>query len=374
LSTARLRWAEVDLGALAHNVASLRSRLRPGTGMIAVIKANAYGHGAVAAGRQALAAGADWIAVATVQEAAELRSAGIDASLLVLGPIAPGGEAEAISLDARLCVYEADGLVRLSQAARGLGRRPQVHLKVDTGMARLGTSPDEALLLARRIHEDPALELEGLWTHFAEADDPASPRTQDQLRTFLEVVSTLASAGISAPVLHCANSAAALLFPSTNMVLVRMGLPIYGYSSTAVPVPGLELHPVLAWKSRVVAIHELARGDRVGYGGTFSAPGALRIATVSTGYADGYPRALSNRGEVLVGGVRAPVRGRVSMDYLTVDISAAGDVVVGDEVVIIGRQGDQVITADDLARSLDTISWEVLTMIGSRVERVNLGD
>jgi alanine racemase len=374
LSAARLRWAEVDLGALAHNVAHLRSRLRAGTSMIAVIKANAYGHGAVAVGRQALLAGADWLAVATVEEAAEVRSAGIDAPMLVLGPIAPGAESEAIAVDARLCVYEADGLLRLAAAARDQGRTPRVHLKVDTGMARLGTSPDEALLLARRVHEDPALELEGLWTHFAEADDPESPRTQEQLRVFLGVVSTLASAGISPPVLHCANSAAALLFPSTNMVLVRMGLPMYGYSSTAAPLPGLELRPVLSWKSRVVAVHELAPGERVGYGGTFRAPGPLRTATVSTGYADGYPRALSNRGEVLVGGVRAPVRGRVSMDYLTVDITAATAVEVGDEVVIIGRQGDQAITADDLAGSLDTISWEVLTMIGARVERVNLGN
>lgn len=374
MSAARLRWAEVDLGALAHNVAHLRSRLRAGTSMIAVIKANAYGHGAVAVGRQALLAGADWLAVATVEEAAEVRSAGIDAPMLVLGPIAPGAESEAIAVDARLCVYEADGLLRLAAAARDQGRTPRVHLKVDTGMARLGTSPDEALLLARRVHEDPALELEGLWTHFAEADDPESPRTQEQLRVFLGVVSTLASAGISPPVLHCANSAAALLFPSTNMVLVRMGLPMYGYSSTAAPLPGLELRPVLSWKSRVVAVHELAPGERVGYGGTFRAPGPLRTATVSTGYADGYPRALSNRGEVLVGGVRAPVRGRVSMDYLTVDITAATAVEVGDEVVIIGRQGDQAITADDLAGSLDTISWEVLTMIGARVERVNLGN
>ncbi|MDQ6748893.1 MAG: alanine racemase, partial [Candidatus Dormibacteraeota bacterium] len=344
------------------------------TGMIAVIKADAYGHGAVRVARAALSAGAEWLAVATIQEAAEIPVAGIVAPILVLGPVGPGDEGQAVALGARLSVHEPGSLSRISGAARGARIRPRLHLKVDTGMGRLGCSPDEAVLLARRVHEDPNLELEGLWTHFAEADDPGSPRTQEQLRAFLGVVSDLASSGISPPVLHCANSAAALLFPSTRLAMVRVGLPIYGYAPTPALLEGLNLRPVLSWKSRVVAIHALDAGDRVGYGGTFRASAPRRTATVSTGYADGYPRALSNRGEVLVGGVRAPVIGRISMDYLTIDVTDAGDVGVGDEVVIIGRQGGHAITADDLARQLQTISWEVLTMIGRRVERVDVDD
>jgi alanine racemase len=374
LSAARLRWAEIDLGALAHNVVQLRATLRPGTGMIAVVKANAYGHGAVDIGRAATAAGADWLAVATFDEAAELRTAGIEAPVLVMGPVAPGGEPEAVALDLRLCVYERESLDRLAAAAAASGRHVRLHLKVDTGMARLGCSPDEALLLARRIEEDPLLELEGLWTHFAEADDAGSSRTQQQLQAYLAVLSELASAGISPPILHCANSAAALLFPSTHMILVRVGLPLYGYRSSPGIDPGLDLRPVLAWKGRVVALRDLAPGDRVGYGGTFTASRPTRLATISMGYADGFSRALGGRATVLVAGSRAPVVGRVSMDYVTVDVTGIAEVDLGREVVFIGDDGGEAVDADDLARLLGTISWEILTMIGPRVERVVVGE
>ena len=368
-----MRWAEVDLDALNHNVGVFRSQLRAGAGLVAVVKANAYGHGAVPVARAALRAGADWLAVATLAEGGELRDAGIEAPVLLLGPVPAGAESAALALDLRLCVYEPEGLGRLARLAAGSGVPARLHLKVDTGMARLGCSPDEALVLARRIEQMPGLELEGLWTHFAEADVAASPRTQQQLQVFLGVLSDLASAGLTPPVLHVANSAAALQFPATQMVLVRCGLPLYGYSPTAVPSADVELRPVLSWKARVVALHDLSAGDRVGYGGTYVVPAPLRCGTVSTGYADGYPRALSGRGELLVNGHRVPVIGRVSMDFITFDASAVPEVGVGDEVVIIGEQGDQRITADDLARSLDTISWEVLARVGPRVERVVLG-
>ncbi|HEV1998528.1 MAG TPA: alanine racemase [Candidatus Dormibacteraeota bacterium] len=370
MTEALLRWAEVDLQALAHNVGLLRARLRPGTRLLAVVKANAYGHGAVPVARAAVRAGADWLSVATLAEAAELRQAGVEAPILLMGPVPAGAEAEALALDLRLCVYEPAGLARLIGVAAGSGLHARLHLKVDTGMARLGCSPGEAMILARRIQEAPGLELEGLWTHFAEADDPASTRTQEQLQAFLAVVSDLASAAISPPILHAANSPAALQFPGTHLVLVRCGLPVYGYSPTAVPTDNLPLRPVLSWKARVVAVHGLDAGDRVGYGGAYVAPRPVRTATVSTGYADGYPRALSGSGELLVNGRRVPVIGRVSMDFITVDASAIPDVAVGDEAVIIGEQGEQRITADDLAQSLDTISWEVLARIGPRVERV----
>jgi alanine racemase len=373
VTPARLRWAEIDLGALTHNVAELRARLLAGAGMVAVVKANGYGHGAVTVARTALAGGADWLAVATVEEAAELRAAGIAAPVLVMGPVAPGGEEAALALDVRLCIYDAGALERLARAADAAGTRGRLHLKVDTGMARLGCSPDEALLLARRIADHPRLQLEGLWTHFAEADDPQSSRTQEQLERYLGVVTNLAASGISAPILHCANSAAALLFPSTQLVLVRIGLPLYGYASAKGIDEAPGLRPVLSWKGRVVALHDLSVGDRVGYGGTFEAATPVRTATVSMGYADGYSRSLSGRGEVLLGGRRARLVGRVSMDYVTVDVTAIPAVALGDEAVFLGRQGDQEIDAEEIARSLGTISWEVLTMIGTRVERVTVG-
>jgi alanine racemase len=373
LSAARLRWAEIDLGALSHNVGQVRAGLGAGTGMVAVVKADGYGHGAVTVGRAARAAGADWLAVATVEEAAELRAGGIDGPVLVMGPVAPGAEAAAIGLEVRLCVYERESLERLAGAARAARDRVRLHLKVDTGMARLGCSPDEALLLARRIAEHPRLEFEGLWTHFAEADDVRSTRTQEQLQAYLGVLSSLAAAGISPAILHCANSAATLLFPGTQMVLVRIGLPIYGYRSSPSIDASLDLRPVLSWKGRVVALHDLSPGDRVGYGGTFAATAPMRTATVSMGYGDGYSRALSDRGEVLVAGGRAPVVGRVSMDYVTVDVTDIPAAGLNDEVVFIGRQGEEVIDADDIAGRLGTISWEVLTTIGRRVERVVVG-
>ena len=370
MTGARLRWAEIDLGALAHNVAAVRSRLSEGTELMAVVKANAYGHGAVEVARAALAAGAGWLGVATVEEAAELRAAALDAPLLVMGPVPPGSESSLRGLEARLNVFSREQVDRLAEV--GDPAHPtRLHLKVDTGMARLGCTPAEALPLARLVAADPRLELEGLWTHFAEADDPASPRTPRQLEEFLRLAADLRAAGLDLPVLHVANSAGALGFPPSQLTLARCGLPLYGYPSSAAS-QSLDLRPVLTWKARVVALHDLDPGDRVGYGGTYVAPGRRRTATISTGYADGYPRALSNRGEVLVGGRKAPLVGRVSMDYITADVSDVPGVAVGDEVVLLGAQGAERVSAEDLARQLGTISWEVLTMPGPRVERVFL--
>ena len=372
MSAAPLRWAEIDLGAVAHNVKLLKEGLREGAGLVAVVKANAYGHGAVPVSQAALAAGADWLAVATLAEGAELRAAGIDAPILLMGPLAPGDEAQAVQLQLRLCVYEPGSIDRLARQTAAGGQKARLHLKVDTGMARLGCSPDEAVILARRIQQAPGLELEGLWTHFAEADDAASPRTREQLHRFLSVVGDLAAAGAGPTVLHAANSGAALHFPDTHLTLVRCGLPIYGYSPLAEGRAGTAagLRPVLTWKARVVALHELGEGDRVGYGGTFSAARRMTSATVSTGYADGYPRALSGAGEVIVRGRRAGLVGRVSMDFITFDASDIPGVALGDEVVLIGEQGGEQVSADDLARATGTISWEILARIGPRVDRV----
>ena len=368
MTAARLRWAEVDLRAVAHNVAQVRGQLSAATALMAVVKADGYGHGAVPVGGAALAAGARWLAVSTLAEGLALRAGGITAPVLMLGPVPEGGEVEVVEADLRASVHEPEAVARLAAAASTAGRVIRVHLKVDTGMARLGCPPEEGQILARRIQDAPGLELEGLWTHFAEADDPDSSRTSQQLQVFLRVVGELATAGISPPVLHAANSAAALLYPSTQLVMVRCGLPLYGYVPAT--AADLDLRPALAWKTRVVAVRQLQPGDRVGYGGTFSASAPTRTATVATGYADGYRRALSSRGEVLLGGRRVPVVGRVSMDFFTVDASSVPEVAVGDEVVMIGSQGGERISAEEVAISLDTISWEVLTAIGPRVERV----
>jgi alanine racemase len=369
-----LRWAEIDLGAVAHNVGQLRARLRPGAKLGAVVKANAYGHGAVEVARAAVGAGADWPCVATVGEGVELRSAGIAAPILVMGPALAADADAAAAADLRCCVFDRQGVSLLAAAAERAGRPLLVHLKVDTGMARLGVPVGETLDLARLVESSPFLQLEALWTHFAEGDDLESPRTATQLGRFLAEVDLVRRAGIEPPMLHCANSAATLLHPESHLDLVRCGLPLYGYASTRTPVPGLELRPVMTWKSRVVAVHRLDPGDRVGYGGTFSAAAPTMTATVAVGYADGFSRRLSNRGSLLIRGIRAPVAGTVSMDFVTADVTGVAGVEVGDEVVLLGRQGEAFIGADEVADALDTIAWEVLCDVGPRVVRLPIAD
>jgi alanine racemase len=365
-----LRWAEIDLAAVGHNVGQLKARLSQGTLLAAVVKANGYGHGAVMVAQAAVAAGAEWLCVATNDEAAELRTGGVEAPILNMGPTLRGDAESAVVRGIRCCVYERDGIELLAQAAEAAGRTLAVHLKVDSGMARLGAPPGETLELARRIEAAPYLRLEALWTHLAEGDDADSPRTAQQLARFLAEVDLVRRAGIEPPMLHCANSAAALLNPAAHLSMVRCGLPIYGYSPTAALVPGLDLRPVMTWKSRVVAVRHLAAGDRVGYGGTFRVEAPIKAATVALGYADGYSRRLSNHGWMLVGGSVAPVVGRVSMDFVTLDVTHVTGVAVGDEVVVVGSQGNASIGADAIATSLDTITWEVLATVGTRVVRV----
>ena len=366
------RWAEIDLEAVGHNVRQLKSALDSGVVLAAVVKADAYGHGAVPVATAAVDAGAEWLAVATVAEALELRRAGITTPILNLGATLEAEAAAAVAADLRCSVWEASGIDLLERAGADAGGLVRLHLQLDTGMVRLGADPNVAVELGQRIKASPNLELEGLFTHMAEAEDPGTDRTAKQLSVFLAAVTRLAYEGISVPILHAANSAAALRYPDSRLGMVRCGLPIYGYSPLAA-APGLDLRPALSWKARVLQTYDLRTGDRIGYGGTYEAAAPVRTATVSVGYADGYPRSLSNRGELLVRGCRARVVGRVSMDFLSIDVSDVDGVAVGDEVVIIGRQGDEVITADDVAASLDTISYEVLTHIGDRVVRHTLG-
>ncbi|HXO67184.1 MAG TPA: alanine racemase [Candidatus Dormibacteraeota bacterium] len=365
----QLRWAEIDLSAVAHNVGQLRARLSPGAKLAAVVKANAYGHGATEVARAAVSAGAEWLCVATVAEGVELRAGGVTAPILNMGPTPAAVAGRAIAAGLRCCVFEPDGIEVLANAAERAGRQLPVHLKIDTGMARLGAPVGEALDLARQVEASPALQLEALWTHLAEADNRESLRNDDQLSRFLGEVDRIRRAGIEPAMVHCANGAATLLNPSSHLDMVRCGLPVYGYSPTSAPVDGLKLRPVMTWKSRVVALHHLDTGDRVGYGGDFAATSPLVSATVAVGYADGYSRRLSDRGTMLVRGSRVPVVGRVSMDFATVDVTAVPGVRIGDEVVLLGSQGEAFIGADEMAESLDTIPWEVLSRVGPRVVR-----
>lgn len=356
--------AEIDLGAIAHNVRELRRCARPEAQLMAVVKADGYGHGAVPAARAALGAGATWLGVATLEEAVALRRAGFAGEpILVLGWVPPEQAELVVAHDLRVACYDR-GLAAALAAAGGA----RVHVKVDTGMGRLGIRPEEVLEFVRAL--PVGVEAEGIFTHFAAADEPASPYTREQAARFAGALAALAAAGIRPRWRHAANSAAIMLHPDTHYDLVRMGIAMYGLAPDPEVAWPAALRPAMSLKSRISHLKEMRPGEPVSYGCTWVARGGERVATIPIGYADGYRRLFSNRGQMLVGGCPCRVVGRVCMDQTLIEIPPGVPAAVGDEVVLIGRQGGAAITADDWARALDTISYEVVCLIGSRVPRV----
>lgn len=354
----RPTWAEVDLGAIRHNVATLKP---DGVELMAVVKANAYGHGDVPVAEAALASGASWLGVALVEEGVALRNAGIDAPILVLSECPPGSEPVALAHRLTPTVASEAGLARIAEAARG---RIAVHVKVDTGMHRIGVWPPERAVAVVRRAVAAGLDVEGLWTHFARSEDDAGT-TLRQLERFGAVVEDVRRAGIELRVVHAANSGALLRHPEAHLDLVRPGIAIYGIA----PAPGVgadrPLRPALAWRSTVTAVRRLRAGERISYGHRYTLDRDAWVATVPVGYADGFPRAASSRADVCVAGRRCPVAGSVTMDQLMVD---CGDVEpsVGDDVTLIGPDGPD---AWELAQRADTIAYEIVTRIGQRVPR-----
>lgn len=355
---------------MRHNVRFLVERCAPAA-VCAVVKADGYGHGAVAVAQAAIEGGATWLAVALVEEGEVLREAGIDAPVLLLAepPAASMGAVQAHALTPTL--YTPAGVAAAGAAAIHGGPPLTVHLKVDTGMHRVGADPADAVPLARAI-EEAGLRLGGTWTHLAAADEPGQASyTAGQLRRFDGVRAALAGAGIDAGLVHAANSAAALSDPSSRYDLVRCGIAVYGYAPVPLPPGSPPLRPVLSLRSRVTLARLLAAGERVSYGLRYGLRTDSIVATVPLGYADGVPRRLSAvGGEVLIGGRRRPIAGTVTMDQLMADCGPEAGVAAGDDVVLVGRQGDEEITADDWAGRLDTIAYEILCGIGRRVPRV----
>ncbi len=367
--------AVIDVDAVAANLGAVRSVLRPGVALLAVVKADAYGHGSIQVSRALMAAGADALGVAFVEEGVLLRRAGgLRAPILVMGP-APAHAAEAI-LEHDLTPVVSDDLPlaeRLSGLAVRAGRTVDVHLKVDTGMARLGVPPGDASAWAAKLARLPGLRLAGLMSHFADAEAEEPDLAREQLARFREADRALRAAGLDPGRRHLANSAGLLALPEAQLDLVRPGILLYGYAPSPRLASRLPLRPALTLRTRIAALRGVARGQGVSYGHTFVAARDLRVATLPVGYADGVRRCLSNRGEVLVHGRRAPILGRVCMDMTLVDVSAVPEAALGDEAVLIGRQGDEAITAEDVAAAAGTISYEVLTGIGPRIPRVYVG-
>lgn len=365
-------WAEIDLGAIAHNIRALKQHIGPAVELCAVVKANAYGHGAEAVARTALTHGAGRLAVARLEEGVALRQAGITAPILVMGPIDPSAAPTLIAHNLIPTVNTPALAWAISQQAQAVGRTVPVHLKVDTGMGRFGLLPEEVVPFARQVFSQPGLYLEGFWTHFAVADEADKDYTHYQFYRYQQALRELEAAGFRVPLRHVANSAATLDLPETHLDMVRCGIAIYGLYPSSEVSRRVELRPAMTLKARIGRVRTLPAGSSVSYGRTYTTRRATRVALIPFGYGDGYSRALSNRGQVLVRGRRVPIVGRVCMDLFVVDVSAVPDVREGDEVVILGRQGDQAITADELAEALDTINYEIVTALAARVPRVYL--
>ena len=369
-----LNWVDVDLDAVRHNVRALRARA--GTAeLAAVVKADGYGLGAVAIGRAALDAGAGRLCVFTLDEAQALREAGIDAPILVLGPWPPDEAARVARLGVASTLTRPELVGPLGRAAATAGRTLAVHVKVDTGMRRLGPPAAVAQSLVAAVQAEPGLRLEGFYTHFPNADRPngdspdtndASPDdTQRRLARFLPLAERA-----GAPLRHAANSATLLRYPGMSLDLVRVGAAVYGFGpgASAGIAAGL-LRPVAAWRARLVQIQHVAAGEAVSYGGTWTAAQAARVGVVAVGYADGFRRVLSNRGVMLVRGRPAPVVGTVCMDMTLIDLSDVPEAAVGDTATLIGRDGDAEVSLETFAERCETIPYEVLTGLGSRPER-----
>ncbi|MCH1512072.1 MAG: alanine racemase [Acidimicrobiales bacterium] len=364
----RPTWADIDLGAIKHNVHQLQKLVAPSL-LCAVVKADAYGHGAVPVARAAISAGVEWLAVALVEEGITLREAGIDAPILLLSEPRPLEMVEVAAYALTPTVYSGEGIAAAAAAAKQADKIIPVHLKVDTGMHRVGVQPDLALTLAKAIQEKPSLTLDGVWTHCAVADEAENPFTAKQLTVFQRTIDEIQSEGINSTMYHAANSALALNKPEGRYDLVRCGLAIYGLLPAGYESSEIDLQPAMRVRSEVSFVKEIGAGEGVSYGLSWVSEKKTNIATIPMGYADGLRRdAGRSGGQVLIGGQRYPIVGDVTMDQFLVDCGT-GDVIPGDEVVVLGPQGDDQITATEWAKIYKTITYEVICGIESRVPR-----
>ena len=359
--------AEIDLDAVANNVRFFASHAGPRVGVMAVVKANAYGHGAIMVARAAIAAGARWLAVATVDEGCQLRAAGLTAPILVLAPSHPDEATAAVRADLTLAVADLAMASAIGAAARE--REVPIHIEVDTGLNRFGIAHAVAAEEIARIAALPGVRLDGVYTHFATADEADRRFHDEQEARFGAILDALAERGISVPQIHQDNSAGAIGGPGSRITLIRPGVALYGMSpSDEVPVPPA-LRPVLSLRSRVARVFDLAPGDTVSYGRTFIAANPMEAALIPLGYADGYRRSLSGRGQMLLGGQRTPVLGRVCMDQTVIAVPDGVAVKIGDNVIAIGSQQGERVSADELATLAGTIPYEIGTGISARVPR-----
>ncbi|HYA27749.1 MAG TPA: alanine racemase [Acidobacteriota bacterium] len=362
----------VDHEALRWNLSQIRAKVGDQVKILAMVKANAYGHGAVAAAKTLAAAGSDAFGVATLDEAIELRESGIRAPIVVVAGVYPDQVEAFIAQSLTPAICDLANLRQIEAALLDRVSTLKFHLKIDTGMGRLGVRAEEIETCLPQLKTLEALKLEGVFSHFSTAESVEGDHTKKQLEIFSGVVRRLRSAGITPPLVHLANSAATIAQPAAYFDMVRPGIMLYGVYPSPSMAQQISLKPVLSWQTKVLQLKKVPVGASISYGQTFITKRQSVIATLPVGYADGYHRLLSNRGEVLLRGKRAPVAGRVCMDLTMIDVTDIRGVQQGDEVVLLGRQGDAEITADEMAGWARTISYEIFTSIGARVPRIHL--
>ncbi|HEY4694044.1 MAG TPA: alanine racemase [Bellilinea sp.] len=362
-------WAEIDLEAIRQNVRSFKRHVGAAVQIYAVVKANAYGHGAVPVAKAALEAGAARLAVHRLTEGIELRQAGLTAPILVMGYTPPAGAQTMVEWDLTPSCITTEFAQALSTQAAAQGKTIPLHVKVDTGMSRYGLFPAEVMPFLTAIAKLPAVSIEGLFTHFATADASDQTWVRQQITTFDQVIASIQASGMDIPIIHAANSATTMKLPQAHYNAVRPGISMYGMNPSSEWEPVFDLHPALTLKSTVSRVRELPTGAGVSYGRTFVTSRPTTAALVPVGYGDGYHRILTNKGVVLVRGKRAPIIGRVCMDQFVVDVTGIPGVQQDDEVVLVGRQGDERISAEEVGRLAGSINYEVTTGLLPRVVR-----
>jgi len=363
----------IDLGALAHNYRQLRSLCAPQVKMLAVIKADAYGHGLVPAGRTLAKAGVDYLGVGSLEEGLALRQAGLDLPVLLLLGILPQEAESAVAADLEMVLFRQDVAQAVAAAALTQGKKARVHLKVDTGMGRLGLLPDQVLPFLESLDKHPQLEVMGLISHLAVAEIEDKSYTSKQLAQFTELLAAARARGFALPLSHIANSAATWELKEAHFGLVRPGIMLYGSAPAPPRPPPVALRPVMSFTSQVLQMKRLPPGSHISYGCTYTTTDWCALAVVPVDYANGYSRLLSNLGEVLIQGRRAPIRGRVCMNLFMVDVSRIPEVKEGDKVTLLGTDGGERLSADELAAWAQTISYEIYLALGNANPRRYLG-
>lgn len=362
-------WAEVDLQAIAHNICEIRKLLKPKVRLMVVVKADAYGHGALAVAKTALANGADYLAVAILDEALALRQEQITAPILILGYTPPEQAHLLVENDITQTVYSMEQARAISAAAVSQGKQAKLHLKIDTGMGRIGVSPEEAPKFSQAIAKLPGIFLEGAFTHMSSADEDES-YTRTQFAHFMDAISRVESLGISIPIKHAANSATTVLFPEMHLDMARAGIITYGLSPSPKCAKLIDLRSAMQLKALVSHVKTVPANTSISYGRRFTTDAPSVIATLPIGYADGWSRLLSNKAQVLVHGRLAPVVGRICMDQCMFDATGVPGVQTGDEVLLFGTQEDKTILVDEVAAHIGTINYEIVCMLSKRIPRV----